>query len=50
MVLSIDSSVSCGWTKAITLPIKVGDVWMSYDSFEPFNTIMAMVIDTGGTW
>ena len=27
--------------------IKVGDVWMSYDSFEPFNTIMAMVADTG---
>ena len=26
--------------------IKVGDVWMSYDSFEPFNTIMAMVADT----
>ena len=36
--------INGGW---IPRSIKIGDVWVSYDSFEPFNQILAAVADIG---
>ena len=36
--------IDSGWKPR---SIKVGDVWVSYDSFEPFNLVLANIADVG---
>ena len=38
------SWIDAGWKPR---SIKVGDAWVSYDAFEPFNTVLAAVADVG---
>ena len=45
----IDRTKRENWKKTGYIPrsIKIGGVWMSYDSIEPFNQILSMVADIG---
>ena len=44
-----DASMNRTWRDAGWSPrsIKMGDVWVSYDSFEPFNLVLANIADIG---